>query len=577
MLSLATIPPSPVTNVHGTLLCVPTIIMRYFVYCRKSTESEDRQVLSIQSQRDEIERVFSGNAQITIIGAYEESMSAKAPGRPIFNEMLLAIERGEADGIVAWHPDRLARNSVDGGKLIYLLDTGILKDMKFANFSFENSSQGKLMLSVMFGFSKYYVDNLSENVKRGNKTKLEMGWRPNRAPVGYRNDFATKTIGPDPESFPVIKRLFEVALTGEHSVLRLSKILRDEWGYRTPRRKRMGGTPLSCSSVASILRNPFYAGYIKWIDQTYIGKHSPMISTDDFTRLQIIIDRKGRQKPKRYTFAYTGMIRCGACGGMITAEHKRNRYGSTYVYYHCNWNKRTPKCTQPSVELKALEKNICDILDGAMIHPVVYEKAQQYVSSLHAKDGHATDERRKSLDRAIVGAENKLRELTEMRLEKLIDNAGFSTRQSELIEERAGLAMKRGKLDTAGDWIEPLLNLNLAFCCLRSWYMNGSERLKRKILQLIGSNPILLDKKLSVDLVFPLFATTGNAQLPVLSAYLGGVRTQLVCGDKKTTQLVNTAREVIALAREEKLLKKDDPTPSSKTAPASRGAKSRQP
>src|SRR5829696_3710333 len=142
--------------------------MKYFVYCRKSMEDEDRQVLSLPSQRAELERAFGSNADIQVIGIIlEESRSARIPGRPVFDEMIRRIKKGEAEGIIAWHPDRLARNSVDGGQIIYMLDTGVLKDLRFPTYTFENTPQGKFMLSIMFTNSKYYSDNLSQNVSRG--------------------------------------------------------------------------------------------------------------------------------------------------------------------------------------------------------------------------------------------------------------------------------------------------------------------------------------------------------------------------------------------------------------------------
>jgi site-specific DNA recombinase len=192
-------------------------IMKYFLYLRKSTDEDDKQILSLEAQEAELKE-FALRDGLNIVSVLTESQTAKCPGRPVFNAMLARIEAGEADGIIAWHPDRLARNSVDGGRIIFLIDTLAIKSLKFPTFWFEATPQGKFMLNIAFGQSKYYVDNLSENVKRGLRQKLRRGELPGRSPLGYINDLRTHTIIPDPKKFKQVKKIFIDYSTGKYSL-----------------------------------------------------------------------------------------------------------------------------------------------------------------------------------------------------------------------------------------------------------------------------------------------------------------------------------------------------------------------
>ena len=155
---------------------------KFFLYARKSTDVEDKQVLSIDAQLTEL-REFARREDICILEELIEKQSAKIPGRPIFNSMIERIEKGESSGILAWNPDRLARNSIDGGRIIYLIDIGKIRSLKFPTFWFEPTPQCKFMLSISFGQSKYYVDSLSENTKRGLRQKVRRVEYPGPAPV----------------------------------------------------------------------------------------------------------------------------------------------------------------------------------------------------------------------------------------------------------------------------------------------------------------------------------------------------------------------------------------------------------
>src|SRR3990167_8172186 len=190
---------------------------KYFIYCRKSSEDEERQILSIEAQLAEL-REFAKQNNLFVIKEYYESKTAKEPGREVFNFMLSEIEKGNASGILAWNPDRLARNSIDGGRVIYLVDTGKITSLKFPTFWFEATPQGKFMLSVAFGQAKYYTDNLRENILRGIRQKLRRGEFPCKAPLGYFNEPRIRTIEPNIKTFSLVKKTLELFASGEFSL-----------------------------------------------------------------------------------------------------------------------------------------------------------------------------------------------------------------------------------------------------------------------------------------------------------------------------------------------------------------------
>ena len=490
--------------------------MKYFVYCRKSSEAEDRQILSIDSQEAELHRVFAGRPEMLIVAVYREAFSAKAPGRSVFNEMLTRIERGEADGIVAWHPDRLARNSIDGGRIIYLLDRKKLKDLKFATFSFENNPQGKFMLSIIFGYSKYYVDSLSENVKRGNRAKIERGWRPNMAPIGYTNDKETKTIVRDPDHFPIIRKIFNLILTELYAVPQIVKIANDEWGYRTPRRKRMGGCPLAFSTTYKMLSNPFYAGYIAWGGQLYPGKHEPVVSLAEFQRVQTFLGRPSRAKPEKHVFAYTGMIRCAVCGLLVTAEHKVNRFGTHYIYYHCTRKRRDMICAERSVELRELEAQIRVFLQTIMIPDKLHRWALKQVARGTAWREEDRKRCTENLERSIAGTQSQISTLTDLRVRGLIEDSEFSQKRQAIQKSLFRLQESLSSSQAGDDRIEPEAMIFSFSNRAMEWFDKGDIETKRLILRTVGSNLFLKDKNINIEARKPFLSRVKSHEVPQL-------------------------------------------------------------
>ncbi|MBT3865328.1 recombinase family protein [Candidatus Peregrinibacteria bacterium] len=488
--------------------------MKYFIYCRKSTEEKDRQLLSIESQRDELRTRFP---EIEIVGRYEESKSAFKPyNRPMFNEMLERIKNGEADGIAAWDPSRLSRNPLDGSMIIHLLDTGVIKDLKFGSYHFDNSPEGKMMLNFALSQSKYSSDKLSKDVKRGMLKKCSKGSRPNMAPTGYMNDYNSlkgeKQILEDPERFELVRKMWEMLLSSRYSVRDIWRISNEEWRFKTRKFKTLGGKPLAINTLYRIFTNSFYYGEFIWDGETYQGSHTAMITKEEFDRAQILLGRKGRPRPQKHRFPYTGVIKCGECGCSVTAEHKLKklvRSGETkiYTYYHCTKKKYHAKCSQKHITADDLESQIVKVLETITVPENLFKCTVKYLEKLHNRESKDRTNIQKNIQNSYNDCGKRIDNLLKLYIcpenadKSLLDEHEFKEQKQRLLKEKEQIAEKLEDCDRRQkDWLD-LSEKTFEFATYaKHWFETGTLDDKKSVFQSLGQNFLLKDGELDIEL-----------------------------------------------------------------------------
>jgi site-specific DNA recombinase len=300
----------------------------HITYCRKSTDSEDRQVLSLDAQKDENFKLAERDGvDVQLIKTYVESRSAKDPGRPIFNQMLKELEKAQGSIIYCWKLNRLARNMVDGGQIIWLMDRGCITEIKTHGQNFTNTPFDKFMMSLQFSQAKIMVDELAIDVKRGLEKKLNLGGWPGRTPAGYLNDptglKGQKKVFVDPVKSSYVIKLFSLFSSGGFSLKDIVKILYSD-GFRT----RQGGK-VHASVLYRMLNNPFYMGLMIRGGKHYEGNHEPLVSKELYDQCQNVFNGN-RSSKQKHLFPLRGFITCPDCGCMVTASLQKG-----HQYYHC--------------------------------------------------------------------------------------------------------------------------------------------------------------------------------------------------------------------------------------------------
>ncbi|MBI1863760.1 recombinase family protein, partial [Candidatus Woesebacteria bacterium] len=468
---------------------------KYLGYCRKSTDEKEKQILSIDQQIDEL-KTFASRENLEIVEFFVEKKTAKEPGRSVFNNLLKLVEKGLADGIVAWHPDRLARNSVDGGKIIYLLDTGQLQDLKFPTFWFQNTPQGKFMLNIAFGQSKYYVDNLSENVKRGLHFKARRGEWPSFAPFGYKNDRNTRNIVVVPQQTELVKYVFTHFASGELSSTRDVRSYLFKKGV-----KRKNGRPLHYNQIRAILTRSLYYGVFIYGGETYESKLPPLISQELFDKVQVRLKRLQPTNLKKHEFNFTGLMKCIECGSFITAESHTKHYKcakrtAVYIYYRCV--KKKGVCSQPYVTEAEVETQLREIVKKCSLSPIWEKGFMELLLKDELEARARTSVELCSITTSLEAVEKKLSRLLELYLEESIEAEDYQLKKNQLLHKKLDLKSQIERVKADGvSWLEPLRNF-----IIESANADKIARAKENRSDLaitakkVGSNYLLFDKRI---------------------------------------------------------------------------------
>ncbi|MCX6757608.1 MAG: recombinase family protein [Candidatus Nomurabacteria bacterium] len=496
-------------------------------YNRKSSESEDKQMLSIDSQTDEAKRISEYYKLSPFVEVFKESKSAKTASiRPEFSRMMSMIKKGEIDSIVCWKADRLARNMTEGGKIIDLLSSGFIKaiithDKVF--YPWDNV----MVLSIEFSQGKQFIKELSINVKRGQEKKARMGIPHGCASLGFLND-KTEEKGNrdwlvDEVKIKSLKKLFDMFLTGTYSAGKLYRYAVREMRLTTVKRKRIGGALITPSRIYEILKDPIYAGFFFQGGQRYEldNKLPRLITEDQHNKIKIILSGKNIPKIQhhetvfsgflksdkedsmgqdvkfqlicdcKFKFAYRDKTHCPKCARKIT-ELENPKYLSFTYYY--NVKKKKNKEKYNSISDVTISKELISFVDSNLnFSKELADWSRQYITELKNKEINEVVFKKEKEAIDNLEYESKKTRLRAMLRDEQITNEEYKT-DLESLNKRYSLTEKKITVD----WYSKMNKIVDLTTCLKENLEIGGIKTKRLMLSELGSNLVWNEEILSI-------------------------------------------------------------------------------
>lgn len=480
---------------------------RYILYARKSTESEDRQVASIESQIESMQEVANEH-KLDIVEVMSEAGSGFKVGRKIFNQMLNMIEGGEADGIVAWKLSRLSRNPDDAGRIMGMLQRGQIKHIRTVERNWM-PEDNVMMMSVEFGMTNQFSRDLSTDTKRGLIKKAERGWAPFAVlPLGYMHSpykkLGDEEIIIDEPNFSMMSEALQSVASKQRTPIEAYEHL------VSIGMKGKKGKPLPHSTYYDLLSHPMYSGEFEYPEGSgiiYPSKAPKAITSREYDSIMVVLGKKDKPRPKRHFIPYAGLIKCGECGCSIIGDpkHKIQLNGNThdYMYYRCT--KKRGSCAQPCTAVDKLENQYRDILASIAIPEAFHEWAITEIKKDQEKmivdRGQTLVLQRREYDVCLKERDN----LVEKYLEGKVPEDYYNRKLAELEKKSESLkSIAEGVDQRVYERLEEI-DRDLAFAVTASKrFAEGDDTVKREIISYLGSNLVLTNKILDIELKRPL-------------------------------------------------------------------------
>ncbi len=497
------------------------------MYCRKSSEGDEKQILSTEGQEEENMKILQRTGD-TLVKKYTEEKSAKQPGkRDEYKQMIKDFLAGIIEVLYCWKLNRLARNSIEAGEIQWMLQEGIIKAIITPERTYL-PGDNILMMLLEFGMATQYSIDLGKDVKRGMKQKAKMGWKPGVSPIGYLPDYhglkGERAVFVDPERFEKVRTCWDLLLTGTKTVPEITAYATKKLKLTILGSRKKGSRPLSRNTLYQVFTNPFYYGEFVWDGEICQGLHKPMISIAEYDQAQEILGRKGRPRPHKNEVPYSRLIHCGECCGKcnckIIVDVKRKyikQEGKTreYRYYRCSKRSKGCQCKQSgSTTEPDLERQLATVVDTVNVPEPLLKWTLRKLRATQTDRKHQHRQTLRKYQEDYKGLVSKIDRLVDRQLDEAtaLPEETFKPKLEQMEKDKKHQAALIQDFDAnASQWTQEIITALSITQKLKEKYATSSRKVKIEILGLLGQRLELKDRKLTFSLAEP-FATIFDAK-----------------------------------------------------------------